>query len=145
MNKKTAFGTAAAATALVIVGAAAPAMAADGDYSSISKWSSRATSTTTDTTTVFAPQTDVLGGDILNGNDVGSGNSVTAPLLSGNDTAVGNGNSTAVGTVTGNDIGTSVSDLVDNATQGSLTDAVDVSDIFGDIGSWVGISGMFED
>ena len=145
MITKTAIGATAAAAALALVGVAGPAMASDGDYTSISKWSSRSDTSHSTTNTVIAPQISVGNGDLLNGNSVGSGNDVTAPLLSGNDTAVGNGNSTAVGTVTGNDIGTSVSDLVDNATQGSLTDAVDVSDIFGDIGSWVGISGMFED
>lgn len=40
---------------------------------------------------------------------------VTAPVASGNDTAVGSGNDTAVGNGSGNgnSVGTSVSDLVD--------------------------------
>ena len=145
MNKKTAIGTAATAAALIVVGAAAPAMASDGDYSSISKWSSRATSTTTDTTTVFAPSVDVLNGDLLNGNSVGSGNEVNAPVLSGNDTALGNGNTTAIGNVTGNDVSTSVSDLVDNATHTSVSDIIDVNDVIGDVSGWVDLSSIFED
>ena len=155
MNKKTAFGATAAAAALVVVGAAAPAMAADYDYSSLTKSSSRTTTTHVEPTTVLAPNVDVLGGDILGGNSVGSGNSVDAPLLSGNETAVANGNETALGNVSGNDVSTGdvstgdinsdVSDLVDNATDLSVGDFVDVNDILGDVGGWVDVSGIFED
>lgn len=145
MNKKTAFGTAATAAALIVVGAAAPAMASDGDYSSISKWSSRATSSTTDTTTVFAPSVDVLNGDLLNGHSLGSGNELNAPLLSGNDTALGNGNTTELGNITGNDVSTSVSDVVDNATHTSVSDIIDVNDVLGDVSGWVDLSSIFED
>ena len=160
MNKKTAFGATAAAAALVVVGAAAPAMAADYDYSSLTKSSSRTTTTHFEPTTVLAPSVDALNGDIsagdiLGGNSVGSGNSVDAPLLSGNETAVGNGNETALGNVTGNDVSsgdvstgdvsTDVSDLVDNVTDLSVGDVVDVSDILGDVGGWVDVSEMFED
>lgn len=145
MNKKTAIGTAATAAALIVVGAATPAMASNGDTSTISKWSSRASSYATDTTTVFAPSVDVLNGDLLNGNSVGSGNTVTAPVLSGNDTALGNGNSTAIGNVAGNDVSTSVSDLVDSATHTSVSDIIDVSDVLGDVSGWVDLSSVFED
>jgi len=145
MIKKTAFGATAAAAALAVVGVAAPAMASDGDYSSTSKWYSSSSTQHTDTTTVLAPSVDVLNGDILNGNSVGSGNDVNAPLLSGNDTAVGNGNDTAIGNVSGNSVDTSVSDLVDNATHVSVSDLVDVDDILGDVSGWVDLSGMFED
>ena len=76
---------------------------------------------------------------------MGSGNDVTAPLLSGNDTALGNGNDTAIGTVSGNSVGTEVSDLVDNATHASVSDIVDISDVIGDISGWVDLKGIFED
>ncbi len=145
MNKKTAFGATAAAAALVVAGAAAPAMASTGDYSSVSKYFSSSDTQHTDTTTVIAPSVDVLNGGILNGNSVGSDNSVDAPVLSGNDTALGNGNSTAVGNVTGNDVSTSVSDLVDNVTNLSVSDIIDVNDVVGDVSGWVDLSGMFED
>ena len=125
-------------------------MAADYDYSSLTKSSSRTTTTHVEPTTVLAPNVEVLGGDILGGNSVGSGNSVDAPLLSGNETAVGNGNETALGNVSGNDVSTGdinsdVSDLVDNATDLSVSDFVDVNDILGDVGGWVDVSGIFED
>ena len=155
ISKKTAFGATAAAAALVVVGAAAPAMASDGDHSEYSKWSSRTSTSHETTNTVVAPDVDVLGGgilngDALNGNDVGSGNELNAPVLSGNDTAVGNGNDTAIGNVSGNSIDgnsvdSEVSDLVDNATHTSVSDFVDVDDIIGDVSSWVNLEGMFED
>lgn len=165
ISKKTAFGATAAAAALVVVGAAAPAMASDhGDWSSYSKSSTRTSTSHEATNTVVAPDVDILGGgvlngDILNGNDVGSGNEVNAPVLSGNDTAVGSGDDTAIGNVSGNsvdgnsvgnlsDVGnvsSDVSDLVDNATSTSVSDLVNVDDILGDIGGWVNLDGMFQD
>ena len=145
ISKKTAFGATAAAAALVVVGAAAPAMASDnGDWSSYAKSFSRTSTSHETTSTVVAPDVDILGGGILNG-DIGNGNDVAAPVLSGNDTAIGNvsGNS-----VDGNSVGNvsnDVSDLVDNATGTSVSDLVDVNDILGDIGGWVDLNGMFED
>jgi len=145
MITKTAIGATAAAATLALVGVAGPAMASDGDYTSISKWSSRSDTSHSTTNTVIAPQISVGNGDLLNGNSVGSGNDVTAPLLSGNDTALGNGNDTAIGTVSGNSVGTEVSDLVDNATHASVSDIVDISDVIGDISGWVDLKGIFED
>ena len=149
ISKKTAFGATAAAAALVVVGAAAPAMASDGDHSEYSKWSSRTSTSHETTNTVVAPDVDILGGGILNG-DIGNGNDVAAPVLSGNDTAVGSGNDTAIGNVSGNSIDgnnvdSEVSDLVDNATHTSVSDFVDVDDIIGDVSGWVNLEGMFED
>ena len=121
-------------------------MASDnGDSSSISKWSSRTSTTHQTTNTVVNPDVDVLGGDILNGNAVGSGNEFNAPLLSGNDTAIGNGNDTALGNVSGNSVSTGVSDLFDNSSTSSFTDLVDVNDILGDVSGSLGLNGMFED
>lgn len=146
ISKKTAFGATAAAAALVVVGAAAPAMASDnGDWTSYSKASSRTSTSHQATNLVVNPDVDVLGGDILNGNSVGSGNEFTAPLLSGNDTAIGSGNDTAIGNVTGNSVSTDVSDLLDNSSSTSFTDLVDVNDILGDVSGSLGLSGMFED
>ena len=157
--KKTAFGTAAAA-ALIVAGTAVPAMAGDTtEGTGYSKWSSYSSQKTTDLN--VSPEVDVLGGGILNGdigigNAVGSGNDFSAPILSGNETAVGNGNETAIGNVSGNevsDIGnvsdvgnvsTEVEDVVDNVTDTSLTDIVDVDDILGDVGGWVNVDGMFD-
>ena len=145
ISKKTAFGATAAAAALVVVGAAAPAMASDGDYSNLTKWSSSTSTNHSTTNTVVTPDVDVLGGDILNGNGVGSGNEFTTPLLSGNDTAIGNGNDTAIGNVSGNDVSTDVSDLFDNSSTSSVTDFVDVQDILGNVSGSLGLNGMFED
>lgn len=146
ISKKTAFGATAAAAALVVVGAAAPAMASDnGNWTSYSKASSRTSTSHQTTNTVINPDIDVLGGDILGGNSVGSGNEFTAPLLSGNDTAIGSGNDTAIGNVTGNSVSTDVSDLLDNSSSTSFTDLVDVNDILGDVSGSLGLNGMFED
>ena len=168
ISKKTAFGATAAAAALIVVGISAPAMADDTSSYSSKGWQQTSYSerNTSESTTVIAPQLDVLGGDIgngilggdiANGNDVASGNDVTAPVLSGNETAVGNGNDTAIGNVSdvadvsevGNvsdtSVGTEVSDLVDSVTDVSVSDIVDVDDILGDVGGWVDIDGMFED
>jgi len=145
ISKKTAFGATAAAAALIVVGAAAPAMASDTDYSSYAKNSARTSTSHQTTNTVVNPDIDALGGDILNGNALGSGNDVSAPLLSGNDTALGNNNDTAVGNVTGNDISTDVSDVVDNSVGSSVTDLVDVDGILGDVTGSLGLSGIFED
>lgn len=148
--KKTAFGTAAAA-ALVLAGAAAPATASSGDSEShsYSKWSSYASHKSTEIT--ISPEFDVLGGDIANGNAIGSGNDLNAPLLSGNETAIGNGNETAIGNVSGNNVSdvvdttTEVGDVLDTVTDVSIGDLVDANDILGDVGGWVDIDGMFED
>lgn len=133
-------------------------MASDnGDWSSFSKSSTRTSTSHQATDTVVAPDVDILGGDILGGGvlngDIANGNDVAAPVLSGNDTAVGSGNDTAIGNVSGNsvdgnsvgNVGTEVSDIVDNATGTSVSDLVDVNDILGDIGGWVNLDGMFQD
>ena len=145
MIKKTAIGATAAVAALAVVGVAAPAMASEGDYSSITKHFASSSTKHTTTNTVIAPEVSVLNGDILNGNAVGSGNEANVPLLSGNDTAVGNNNDTAIGNVTDNDVSSEVSDLVDNVTHTSVSDIVDVNDIIGDVSGWVDLKGVFED
>ena len=145
ISKKTAFGATAAAAALIVVGAAAPAMASDTDYSSYAKNSARTSTSHQTTNTVVNPDIDALGGDILNGNVLGSDNEVNAPLLSGNDTAIGNGNETAVGNVTGNTVENDVTDLVDNGSSSTVTDLVDVDGILGDVTGSLGLSGIFED
>ena len=176
ISKKTAFGATAAAAALIVVGISAPAMADEGEFS-FSKGSQTSAS---ERTTLFAPQVDVLGGDVLtgdilggealtgdiandlvgdigNGNAVASGNEVNAPIVLGNETAVGNGNDTAIGNVSdvadvsdiGNvgdtSVGTEVSDLVDSVVGTEVSDIVDVDEILGDVGGWVDLNGMFED
>ena len=174
ISKKTAFGATAAAAALIVVGISAPAMADEGEFS-FSKGSQASYS---ERTTAIVPDIDVLGGDILtgdvlggdvlggdiandlvgnvgNGNAVASGNEVNAPIVSGNETAIGNGNDTAIGNVSdvgnvsdianGTDIGTEVSDLVDGVLDASVSDIVDVDDVLGDVSGWVDLNGMFED
>jgi len=168
ITKKTAFGATIAAGALIVVGAAAPAMASEGHGwnggdSTTSSYSKSYTSTShknTEIPVVVAPQVDVLngdiangilGGDILNGNAVASGNEVTAPVASGNDTAIGSGNETAIGNGSGNGnlSGNEVSDVVDNVTDTSVsdivTDVVDVDDILGDVSGWVDLNHLFND
>lgn len=130
MNKKTAFGiTGAAAAGLLTLGAVAPAMADDNTSSS-------SNDTTSSVTKVLDglhlksmspinvdPTVDV--GDVASGNAVGSGNDTSVPVLSGNDTAVGSGNTT--------NVGTSVSDLVDGSVGGIGTNVSDLVDsILGD-------------
>ena len=183
ISKKTAFGATAAAAALIVVGISAPAMADDrSDWNGSKGWQqiSYSERSSSESTTVVAPQVDVLGGDILtgdilggealtgdiandlvgdigNGNAVASGNEVNAPIVSGNETAVGNGNDTAIGNVSdvadvsdiGNvsdtSVGTEVSDLVDSVVGTEVSDIVDVDEILGDVGGWVDLNGMFED
>lgn len=79
--KKTAL-TGAAAAALLVVGAATPAMASD-ETSTTSKWYEiqKHTSLSNTSPVVIAPDLDLLGGGIangdnLNGNVVGSGNDI---------------------------------------------------------------------
>jgi len=158
MTKKTAFGfTGAAAVTLVVASFAAPAMA--DDTSSTWDYSSRATSTTTslsdllrtggvsnDSPFVIAPSV----GDVGSGNAVLSGNDVSAPVASGNETVLNDiasgtsvsdiGNGTSVtsgdvtgGDVTGGDIGASVDDLVDGGDIGANVDSL-VGDILADLG-----------
>ena len=143
ITKKTAFGATAAAAALVVIGAAAPAMASEG-HSTSNKWYSSTSTQHTDYTTVVAPDVSVLNGDILDGNSVGSGNELNAPIASGNETAIGNGVGNGSGNVTGNGSGNSASDLVDNATNTSVSDLVDVNDVISDISGWVDLSNMFK-
>lgn len=152
--------TGAAAAAVLIVGAfGAPAMAdTTSSHDSTSSW----TQTTTDLTStiegivgdisnsspvVVAPSVGDIGvGDIGSGNAVASGNDVTAPIASGNETAVGSGNDTAVGNNSGNgnsvggdtSIGSEVGDLVDNVTDldvdgmvDNILDDVDLNSILG--------------
>jgi hypothetical protein len=155
LTKNTVISATGVAAAALMVGAfAAPAMASTGhDWSgdntstSVSKWYSYAQHSSTDISNVspvvVAPEVsvgDVLGGgilngDILDGNAVASGNDVTAPIASGNDTAIGSGNDTAIGNNNGNgnSVSTDVSDLVDN-TLGSTVDVNGlVDDIMGSI------------
>lgn len=152
ITKKTAFGiTGAAAAALMVAGFAAPAMADD----TASSWDHSTTSTSTSTSladlfrtgdvsndspVVLAPSVDA--GDVLSGNALLSGNDVSAPLASGNDTSVsdlgtvsdiGNGSVGNGTSVSGGDIGASVDDLVDGGTIGTNVDNL-VGDILADLG-----------
>ena len=141
ITKKTAFGlTGAAAATLMVAGFAAPAMADD----STSSWDYSTTSTSTSLADLFrvgdvshspvvlAPSVGT--GDLLSGNALASGNDVTAPVASGNDTAVSDigdiGNGTSV---SGGDIGTQVDDLVDGGNIGTNVDNL-VGDILADLG-----------
>jgi hypothetical protein len=133
-SKKTiAVGIATAATAAAIVaGIASPAMASTGSVSPLGSGSDKTASS--NTSTVTQSQLDALRdvttgvtgnsawtpvsvspsvnvGDIASGNAVGSGNDL--PLLSGNDTAVGNNDAN------GNSISSSVDNLVNNALNGN--------------------------
>ena len=152
-TKKTAFGIiGGAAATLLTVGLAAPALAdpGHGDTTSTTT-SSRAyaghiardvmlsnllNGGNSSTTAPIVVSPDLNVGDVASGNAVGSGDNVTAPLLSGNDTAVGSGNSTWVGN--GTSIGTSVSNLVSGSTGGIGTD---VNGMVGDITGALGLSG----
>jgi hypothetical protein len=151
ITKTTAFGvTGAAAAALMVAGFAAPAMADDVS----SDYTSSTTTTATDLSDLFAigdvsndapvllaPSVSV--GDVANVSDIGngallSGNDVTAPVASGNETSVdpsiGNGASVGNGTsVSGGDIGTSVDDLVDGGEIGTNVDNL-VGGILADLG-----------
>lgn len=158
--KKTAFGTAAVA-ALVIAGAS-PALAASDQPAGQSKWYSTSTQKTTSTDlSVDVLGGGILNGDNLNGNAVGSGNDTpiasgnetTAPVLSGNDTAVGNvtGNDVSgngSGNLSGNDVSdvvdntTDIQDVVDNATDTSVGDIVDVQGIVDDVTGAVNLEGL---
>jgi len=142
ITKKTAFGlTGAAAATLMVAGFAAPAMADD----TTSSWDYSTTSTSTsladlfrvgdvsnDSPVVLAPSVGT--GDVLSGNALASGNDVSAPVGSGNDTAVSDigdiGNGTSV---SGGDIGTQVDDLVDGGDIGANVDNL-VGDILADLG-----------
>lgn len=141
ITKKTAFGATAAA-ALVIAGIASPAMA-DDSTTTLTKGYSSVSERVTEIPIVVAPEVDALNGgigndllggihtgDIGSGNAVASGNDVTAPVLSGNETAVGNGNS----------VSTEVSDLVDSVTD--VSDLVDVDGIVDDVTSSIDLDGM---
>ena len=151
ITKKTAFGlTGAAAATLMVAGFAAPAMADD----TTSSWDYSTTSTSTsladlfrvgdvsnDSPVVLAPSVGT--GDVLSGNALLSGNDVSAPVASGNDTAVSDiGNVSDVGqvsdigngtSVSGGDIGTQVDDLVDGGDIGANVDNL-VGDILADLG-----------
>jgi hypothetical protein len=153
MTKKTAFGITGAATATMLVaGFASPAMADDTSNSWDS--SSQATTTTTsfadffrtgdasnESPIVLAPSI----GDIGNGNVLLSGNDVSAPVASGNETVlndIASGNSVsgnsvsdiANGTsVSGGDLGASVGDL-----GASVDDLVDGGDIGANVDNLVG-------
>lgn len=140
ITKKTAFGATAAA-ALVVAGFAAPAMA--DDSTTLTKGYSSVSERVTEFPIVVAPEVDALNGgigndllggihtgDIGSGNAVASGNDVTAPLLSGNETSVGNGTS----------VSSEVSDLVDAVTD--VSDLVDVDGIVDDVTSSIDLDGM---
>jgi hypothetical protein len=128
-TKKTALGiTGATAAALLTVGAVAPAMADDTTSSDTTTTAVRALGDTwltshligdvsNESPVVVAPSVDT--GDIASGN----------AMASGNDTAVGSGNTA--------NVGTSVSDLVDG-TVGDISS--DVSDLVGDVMSDVDLS-----
>jgi len=142
ITKKTAFGATAAA-ALVIAGIASPAMA-DDSTTTLTKGYSSVSERVTEIPIVVAPEVDALNGgigngllgggihtgDIGSGNVVGSGNDATATILSGNETAVGNGTS----------VSTEVSDLVDSVTD--VSGVVDVDGIVDDVTSSIDLDGM---
>ena len=151
ITKKTAFGvTGVAAATLMVAGFATPAMADDTtssyDYSSTSTSTNladlfRVGDVSNESPVVLAPSVDA--GDVLSGNALLSGNDVSAPVASGNDTAVSDiGNISDVGnvsdigngtSVSGGDIGTQVDDLVDGGSIGTNVDNL-VGDILGDLG-----------
>ena len=149
-SKKTAFGIlGVAATTALVAGASLPAMADDRDSSTTSSWSEYTTMLTgalqggdlgfsNESPVVIAPETnvgDVLGGDILSGNETGNGNVVG----SGNDTAIGSGNTTAI-----DGVDATVSDVVDS-TVGDITGDVSgmVDGLIGDLD--LDITSLFED
>ena len=161
MTKKTAFGIAGVAAAALAVGAAAPAMAStghDGGDSSSYSSSSHSTSTratdilgstrafdakdistwapvTTSVPLVLAPQVGV--GDVASGNALASGNDVTAPVASGNDSALlsgndtsalnGSGNGNSLGNVAGNTVSPSTGTTVAPSTGTSVGDVANVN------------------
>ena len=145
ITKKTAFGiTGVAAATLLVGGFAAPAMA--DDVTSSNDYSSTSTSTnladlfrtgdfSNESPVVLAPSVDA--GDVLSGNALLSGNDVSAPVASGNDTAISDiGNVSDIGngtSVSGGDIGTQVDDLVDGGNIGTNVDNL-VGDILADLG-----------
>ena len=151
ITKKTAFGvTGVAAATLMVAGFATPAMADDTtssyDYSSTSTSTNladlfRVGDVSNESPLVLAPSVDA--GDVLSGNALLSGNDVSAPVASGNDTAVSDiGNISDVGNVSdigngtsvnGGDIGTQVDDLVDGGNIGTNVDNL-VGDILADLG-----------
>lgn len=140
ITKKTAFGlTGAAAATLLVAGFATPAMADDvsssHDYSSTSTNLAdlfRVGDVSNDSPIVLAPSVGT--GDVLSGNAVASGNDVTAPVASGNETSVGNVSDIGNGTsVSGGDIGAEVDDLVDGGDIGTNVDDL-VGDILADLG-----------
>ena len=151
ITKKTAFGvTGVAAATLMVAGFATPAMADDTtssyDYSSTSTSTNladlfRVGDVSNESPVVLAPSVDA--GDVLSGNALLSGNDVSAPVASGNDTAVSDiGNVSDVGnvsdisngtSVSGGDIGTQVDDLVDGGNIGTNVDNL-VGDILADLG-----------
>ncbi len=150
ITKKTAFGiTGAAAATLMVAGFAGPAMADD----TTSSWDTSTTTTSTnlddlfrvgdisnDVPLVLAPSVGT--GDVLSGNALLSGNDVSAPIASGNDTSVSDvGNVSDIGngdigngtSISGGDIGASVDDLVDGGNIGTNVDNL-VGDILADLG-----------
>ena len=151
ITKKTAFGvTGVAAATLMVAGFATPAMADDTtssyDYSSTSTSTNladlfRVGDVSNESPVVLAPSVDA--GDVLSGNALLSGNDVSAPVASGNDTTVSDiGNISDVGNVSdigngtsvnGGDIGTQVDDLVDGGNIGTNVDNL-VGDILADLG-----------
>ena len=145
ITKKTAFGvTGVAAATLMVAGFATPAMADDTtssyDYSSTSTSTNladlfRVGDVSNESPVVLAPSVDA--GDVLSGNALLSGNDVSAPVASGNDTAISDiGNVSDIGngtSVSGGDIGTQVDDLVDGGNIGTNVDNL-VGDILADLG-----------
>lgn len=151
-SKKTAFGITVAASAALVVGFAAPAMASTshntplggGSTHSSTSSSSRVTQAQLDalrtvttgvtggnvsawTPLVVSPEIGV--GDVASGNAVGSGNdipllsgnTVSAPVASGDETGIANndanGSANGNATANGDSISSSVKDLVNNATK----------------------------
>lgn len=148
-SKKTAFGITVAASAALVVGFAAPAMASTshntplGDsstHSSSTSSSSRVTQAQLDalrtvttgitggdistwTPLVVSPEVGV--GDVASGNAVGSGNdipllsgnTVSAPVASGNETGIANNDANGNSTANGDSISSSVKDLVNSTTK----------------------------
>ena len=150
ITKKTAFGAIAATAALVVVGIAGPAMASDDTNDSPT--SSYSFNSNTETPVVIAPDVKLLNGDnfnellnalnggIGNGNAVASGNNITAPIASGNDTAIGN----VRGVANGNNVSdtSDVSDVSDNSNMSDVTS--NASDLVGDITDSVNLDGMLD-
>ncbi|WBU37046.1 hypothetical protein [Homoserinibacter sp. YIM 151385] len=162
-TKKTAFGiVGAAGAALLTVGFASPAMAAT-DVETNDSHDSTAThllsgseftdlfgigDVTNASPIALAPE--ISTGDIASGNATASGNDVTAPVASGNETNAGNGNEANVGNGSGNgnsvgNVTNDVSDVVDTTTDATTDVTTDVKDVVKDVTNAVDADAIVED